>query len=112
MGSSGPMSMSKSGRLVRRRGDKQLRQTGDEMHYMVFVKMTEDTDWAAVAHLYDVLAQAALGAVIEVNRAVAHGRASGPEADLAVCDAIPADALAGSPMVPAVRGDLMARLGR
>jgi RNA polymerase sigma factor (sigma-70 family) len=72
----------------------------------------EDTEWATIAHLYDVLAQSAPGPVVEVNRAVAHGRAFGPEAGLAVLEAIPADALAGSQMVPAVRGDLLARLGR
>jgi RNA polymerase sigma factor (sigma-70 family) len=72
----------------------------------------EDTDWARAAHLYDVLAQAAPGPVVEVNRAVAHGAAFGPEAGLAIVDAIGPDALAGSPTVHAVRGDLLARLGR
>ena len=37
----------------------------------------EDTDWRRIAALYDVLAQAAPGPVVEVNRAVAHGRAYG-----------------------------------
>ncbi|MCW2779708.1 MAG: polymerase subunit sigma-24 [Marmoricola sp.] len=72
----------------------------------------EDTDWPAIAQLYDVLASSAPGPVVEVNRAVAHGRAFGPEAGLVVLDEIAVDALAGSPMVPAVRGDLLARLGR
>ena len=40
------------------------------------------------------------GAVVEVNRAVAHGRAFGPDAGLAVLEAIPAGALAGSPVCP------------
>lgn len=76
------------------------------------VARAEDTDWAAIASLYDVLGQVAPGPVVEVNRAVAHGRAFGPEAGLSVLDAIAADVLPGSPMVPAVRGDLLARLGR
>ncbi len=42
-----------------------------------------DTDWARIASLYDVLAGAAPGPVVEVNRAVAHGRAYGPAAGLA-----------------------------
>jgi RNA polymerase sigma factor (sigma-70 family) len=72
----------------------------------------EETDWPAIARLYDVLAEAAPGPVVEVNRAVAHGRASGPAAGLAVLDGIPAGALAGSHLLPTVRGDLLARAGR
>jgi RNA polymerase sigma factor (sigma-70 family) len=72
----------------------------------------EDTDWKSIASLYDVLAEVAPGPVVEVNRAVAHGRAFEPGAGLAVLEAIPADALGGSHLVPSVRGDLLARLGR
>ncbi|HWJ82608.1 MAG TPA: RNA polymerase sigma factor [Nocardioides sp.] len=72
----------------------------------------EETDWPAIARLYDVLAEAAPGPVVEVNRAVAHGRASGPEAGLAVLDAVADGALAGSHLLPSVRGDLLARAGR
>lgn len=72
----------------------------------------EDTDWRRIAGLYDVLAQAAPGAVVEVNRAVAHGRAHGPEAGLAVLDAVAPDALGDSALVPSVRGDLLERAGR
>ncbi len=72
----------------------------------------EDTDWRAIADLYDVLAQAAPGPVVEVNRAVARGRASGPDAGLAVLDELPEGALAGSHLLPSVRGDLFARAGR
>ena len=53
--------------------------------------------------------QAAPGPVVEVNRAVAHGRAFGPDAGLAVLDAVDADALGDSPLVPSVRGDLLER---
>ncbi len=72
----------------------------------------EDTDWRRIARLYDVLAEAAPGPVVEVNRAVAHGRAFGPVAGLGVLDAMDAGALAGSPLVPSVRGDLLERAGR
>lgn len=75
-------------------------------------RSAEQTDWPRIARLYDVLADAAPGPVVEVNRAVAHGRASGPEAGLAVLDAIPAGALAGSHLLPSVRGDLLERAGR
>jgi RNA polymerase sigma factor (sigma-70 family) len=72
----------------------------------------EDTDWGRIAALYDVLAQAAPGAVVEVNRAVAHGRAHGADAGLAVLAAVDPAALGGSPLVPSVRGDLLERAGR
>ncbi|MCW2817308.1 MAG: polymerase subunit sigma-24 [Marmoricola sp.] len=72
----------------------------------------EDTRWGRIAALYDVLATAAPGAIVEVNRAVAHGRAHGPSAGLTVLDAISPDALGASPLVPSVRGDLLERAGR
>ncbi|QBX55517.1 sigma-70 family RNA polymerase sigma factor [Nocardioides seonyuensis] len=72
----------------------------------------EDTDWRRIASLYDVLAEAAPGPVVEVNRAVAHGRAFGADAGLAVLDALDAGALGDSPLVPSVRGDLLERAGQ
>jgi RNA polymerase sigma factor (sigma-70 family) len=71
----------------------------------------EATDWRRIAGLYDVLARAAPGPVVEVNRAVAHGRAYGPSAGLAVLDEVDADSLGDSPLVPSVRGDLLERAG-
>ena len=41
-------------------------------------KRAEDTNWRQIARLYDLLAEAAPGPVVEVNRAVAHGRAFDP----------------------------------
>ncbi|TQK69168.1 MULTISPECIES: RNA polymerase sigma factor [unclassified Nocardioides] len=70
------------------------------------------TDWPRIARLYDVLAAAAPGPVVEVNRAVAHGRAAGPDAGLVVLAALPDDALRDSPLLPSVRGDLLERAGR
>jgi RNA polymerase sigma factor (sigma-70 family) len=72
----------------------------------------EETDWRAIATLYDVLADAAPGPVVEVNRAVAHGRAFDPDAGLAVLDHLPEGALAGSHLLSSVRADLFARAGR
>ena len=71
-----------------------------------------DTNWQRIAALYDVLAEAAPGAVVEVNRAVAHGRAFGPAAGLAVLSAIKPNALGDSSLVPSVRGDLLERADR
>jgi len=72
----------------------------------------EDTDWQRIAALYDVLSQAAPGPVVEVNRAVAHGRAYGADAGLAVLASVDAAALGGSALLPSVRGDLLERSGR
>lgn len=76
-------------------------------------RRAEDTDWVAIAGLYDVLARSSPGPVVEVNRAVAHGRAFGPDAGLAVLDAVAGHpAVAAWHLVPAVRGDLLERAGR
>jgi len=72
----------------------------------------EDTDWVRIAELYDVVAEAYPSAVVEVNRAVAHGRAYGPEAGLSVLEAVAEDpSLAATPLVASVRGDLLERRG-
>ncbi|WP_244932301.1 sigma-70 family RNA polymerase sigma factor [Nocardioides sp. W7] len=71
----------------------------------------EDTSWRRIAALYDVLADAAPGPVVEVNRAVAHGRAFGPDAGLAVLGELGAGVLGDSPLIPSVRGDLLERAG-
>lgn len=71
-----------------------------------------DTDWTHIARLYDALAQAAPGPVVEVNRAVAHGRAFGPDAGLTVLDAVDPAGLGDAPLAPSVRGDLLERAGR
>ena len=73
---------------------------------------SEDTDWRRIAGLYDALARIAPGPIVEVNRAVAHGRAFGPDAGLAVIDQLDDSGLAGSHLLPSVRGDLLARAGR
>jgi predicted RNA polymerase sigma factor len=73
----------------------------------------QETDWPTVAALYDALAARAPSPVVELNRAVAVGRAYGPVAGLALADALAASGtLAGYHLLPAVRGDLLARLDR
>ncbi len=72
-----------------------------------------ETDWARIAALYRVLVEVSPSSVAELNRAIAVGMASGPAAGLAVADAVrDAPGLARYPHLPAVRGDLLARLGR
>ncbi len=75
-------------------------------------RRAEDTDWVRIAGLYDALGRLTPSPVVEVNRAVAHGRAFGAEAGLAVLDDVDDRTLAGSHLLPAVRGDLLARAGR
>ncbi|MGN6161690.1 MAG: RNA polymerase sigma factor [Marmoricola sp.] len=75
-------------------------------------RRAEDTDWTRIAELYDLLAQHAPGVIVEVNRAVAHGRAHGAGAGLAILEALGPDPIPGSPLCEAVRGDLLERLGR
>ena len=74
-------------------------------------KRAEDTNWRQIVILYDLLAQAAPGPVVQVNRAVAHGRAFDPAAGLTVLAELDADTLGDSPLVPSVRGDLFERSG-
>ncbi|WP_329195437.1 RNA polymerase sigma factor [Streptomyces sp. NBC_01435] len=73
----------------------------------------EDTDWNTIAALYDRLAAIAPSPVVELNRAVAVSMARGPEAGLALVDALAGDpALRSYHLLPSVRGDLLARTGR
>jgi RNA polymerase sigma factor (sigma-70 family) len=73
----------------------------------------EDTDWIRIAALYDALAQIAPSPVVELNRAVALGMAFGPQAGLELLEAIAGEpALQGYHLLPSVRGDLLAKLGR
>jgi RNA polymerase sigma factor (sigma-70 family) len=71
----------------------------------------EGTDWARIAALYRELAIATGSVVVELNRAVALAMAHGPAVGLSLVDEV-ASALPGYHLVPAVRGDLLARLGR
>ena len=72
-----------------------------------------DTDWARIASLYATLAEVSPSPVVELNRAVAVGQAFGPAAGLALADELTAmPALAAYHLLPAVRADFLARLGR
>jgi RNA polymerase sigma factor (sigma-70 family) len=76
-------------------------------------RTAEETDWAQIASLYEILARVAPSPVVELNRAVAVGMADGPEKGLELADALEDEpALRGYHLLPSVRGDLLARLGR
>jgi len=73
----------------------------------------EQTDWRAIAALYDVLAQVNPSPVVELNRAVAVGQAFGPDAGLQIAESLRDEpALKSYHLLPSVRGDLLQKLGR
>jgi RNA polymerase sigma-70 factor (ECF subfamily) len=73
----------------------------------------EETDWTRITALYDALAQLTPSPVVELNRAVAYGMAFGPAAGLEIVDSVTSEPqLSGYHLLPTVRGDLLAKLGR
>ena len=75
--------------------------------------LAEETDWKKIASLYDALAETTPSPVMELNRAVAHGMAFGPAAGLELADALVGSGeLENYHLLPAVRGDLLEKLGR
>ena len=72
-----------------------------------------DTDWHRIADLYGTLTGVAPSPVVELNRAVAVAMAEGPDAGLALVEALAASgALPGYHLLPATRADLLRRAGR
>ncbi|MEU7154471.1 RNA polymerase sigma factor [Streptomyces sp. NPDC045456] len=108
-------------RMLVRRGVDALHRAGHgpyslqaaiAAHHAVALRY-EDTDWAAIATLYDRLLAQSPSPVVELNRAVAVSMAEGPAAALKLVDALAAaPALKGYHLLPSVRGDLLERLGR
>jgi predicted RNA polymerase sigma factor len=72
-----------------------------------------ETNWARIASLYDALSRRMPSPVVELNKAVAFAMAFGPQAGLDLVDAlVDAPALRDYHLLPSVRGDLLAKLGR
>jgi RNA polymerase sigma-70 factor (ECF subfamily) len=72
-----------------------------------------ETDWGRIAALYEALAQLAPSPVVELNRAVALAMAFGPAPGLELVDALASEpSLRSYHLLPSVRGDLLAKLGR
>ncbi|MFF4168491.1 RNA polymerase sigma factor [Streptomyces sp. NPDC001744] len=112
-------------RSLVRRGFAALERAGDPRDYGPYALQAAvaacharaasygETDWALIAALYGRLGAVAPFPVVELNRAVAVSRAEGPAAALPLVDALAAvPALARYHLLPSVRGDLLARLGR
>jgi RNA polymerase sigma-70 factor (ECF subfamily) len=73
----------------------------------------EETDWVKIAALYDTLGKVAPSPIVELNRGVAVSMAFGPVAGLEIVDALREEpALKGYHLLPTVRADLLAKLGR
>ena len=76
-------------------------------------RVAEDTDWQQIVALYDGLAEITGSPVVELNRAVAIDMAFGPEPALRLVESLSSEpALSDYYLLPAVRGDLLAKLGR
>jgi predicted RNA polymerase sigma factor len=76
-------------------------------------RTAEETDWARIASLYQELVGVMPSPIVELNRAVAVGMAFGPQAGLEVIDALAEEpSLRNYHLLPSVRGDLLAKLGR
>jgi RNA polymerase sigma factor (sigma-70 family) len=76
-------------------------------------RTAEETDWARIAALYQELAQVSPSPVVELNRAVALGMAFGPAVGLELVDELTSEpSLRCYHLLPTVRGDLLAKLGR
>ncbi|MGA9524910.1 MAG: RNA polymerase sigma factor [Myxococcaceae bacterium] len=72
-----------------------------------------ETDWNRIVALYDALVELTHSAVVELNRAVAVSMAFGPAAGLELIEELVEEpTLSGYHLLPAVRGDLLAKLGR
>jgi RNA polymerase sigma factor (sigma-70 family) len=97
--------------LGRGRGPYQLQAAIAECH--ATAPSVEATDWARIVVLYEVLGRIAPNPVVDLNRAIAVSMAEGPATALRIVDALAdAAALRGSHLLPSVRGELLARLGR
>jgi predicted RNA polymerase sigma factor len=76
-------------------------------------RTAEQTDWVRIAALYTALGQRMASPVAELNRAVAMGMAFGPQAGLDIADLLMQEpSLKYYHLLPAVRGDLLEKLGR
>jgi predicted RNA polymerase sigma factor len=72
-----------------------------------------ETDWPFIVSIYERLLEVTPSPIVALNRAVAVSMARGPAEGLALVDALAGDrALAGYHLLPSVRGDLLAKLGR
>jgi len=107
----GRAALARAGQVGRGLGAYGLQAAIAECH--AIAPSVESTDWERIVLLYEALGRLAPSPVVELNRAVALSMARGPAVALrAVDDLAAGDRLAGSHLLPSVRGELLTRLGR
>ncbi|WP_456285376.1 sigma-70 family RNA polymerase sigma factor [Microbacterium sp. JZ70] len=107
----GRAALARADALGRGRGAYALQAAIAECHDVA--TSVESTEWERIVLLYEALARLAPSPVVELNRAVAVAMATGPASALRIVDELDrSGALAGSHLLPSVRGELLARLGR
>lgn len=107
----GLASLDRAERLRRERGPYTLQAAIAACHAQA--PQASNTDWPRIASLYDELATTLPSPIVELNRAVAHGMAFGPDRGLALVDAlVDHPALVGYQYLPGVRADLLFKLER
>ena len=107
----GSGALAQAGRIGRGLGAYGLQASIAECHAVA--PSVEGTDWERIVLLYDALDSLAPSPIVALNRAVAVSMARGPAAALPLVDALVASGeLAGSHLLPGVRGELLTRLGR
>ena len=103
--------LERAGALTRSPGPYAIQATIAACHARA--RAPEETEWGRIAELYQDLMRLTPSPVIELNRAVAVGMAHGPAAGLDIVDALSSEpALRDYHLLPAVRGDLLSKLGR
>ncbi|EMY33721.1 RNA polymerase sigma factor [Arthrobacter crystallopoietes BAB-32] len=107
----GRAALARADAVGRGRGNYALQAAIAECHALA--PSVEETDWPRIVLLYEALGRIAPSPVVELNRAVAVSMATGPETALAIVDRLAGEGgLRGSHLLPSVRGELLARLGR
>ena len=107
----GRAALARADELGRGRGPYALQAAIAECHAVA--PSADDTDWDRIVILYEALGRIAPSPVVELNRAAAVSMATGPANALRIADELAArGALPGSHLLPSVRGELLARLGR
>lgn len=107
----GRAALARADAVGRGRGSYGLQAAIAECHALA--PSVVETDWHRIVLMYEALGRLAPSPVVELNRAVAVSMATGPADALRIVDRLDADGtLRGSYLLPSVRGELLARLGR
>ena len=109
--SRGHASLERADAVGRGRGSYGLQAAIAQCHAVA--SSVDETDWDRIVLLYEALGRLAPSAIVDLNRAVAVSMATGPANALRIVDRLASDgALRGTHLLPSVRGELLARLGR